>query len=263
MNTENTLVVKHNAGFFSCATIRLIEIIKFFNLHKKLPDIVDSSEQFAFYKKDMSEDIVPAFFEPCSTPIEHTREIVITNEPGEVSFGDYSKFHFSDVNPFINRYFHPSLEVQHMLSDYWVKYAIDPENTCAIFYRGNDKKKECELTPYQDFIDRAQMLLNDNPNIRFLVQPDETEFLEAFKAAFPGRCFYFKETPHMRKKDSAIFYELPPEKKTQHGQYFLAAVIAMSMCKHVISHSGNGSMWLCLYRGNCDNVHQFMNKHIY
>lgn len=259
----STLKILHNAGFFSCATVRLIEIIKFFNINKALPDVVDSSEQFAFYKKDEKENIVPAFYEDSNQTIEHTKEIVVTQEPGEISFGDYSKIHFSEVSQFVNKYFHPSIEVQKMINDYWVKYAIDPENTCAVFYRGNDKQRECEVTPYGHFIDRAHEVLAGNPNIRFLVQPDETEFLEAFKAAFPDRCFYFKETPHMRKKNSAIFYELPPEKKTQHGQLFLASVIVMSMCKHVINHSGNGGMWLCLYRGNTDNVHQFMNKHIY
>lgn len=258
-----TLTIRHNAGFFSCATIRLIEIIKFFNQHKALPDVVDSSEQFAFYKKDPTEDIVPSFYSEARGSIEHEKEIVVTNEPGEISFGDYSKIHFSEVTPFINKYFHPSVEVQSMVNDYWMKYAIDAENTCAIFYRGNDKQKECIVTPYQDFIDQAQKVLDENPNIKFLVQPDETEFLTAFKEAFPGRCVYFSETPHMRKKNSAIFFELPAEKKTQHGQYFLAAVLVMAQCKHVVMHSGNGAMWLALYRGGMEGVYQFMNKHFY
>lgn len=259
----STLVVSHNAGLFSCATIRLIEIIKFFNQNKRLPDIVDSSEQFAFYKKDLAEDIVPAFYADKPNGITHGKEVVLTTEPGEVSFGDYSKFHFDEVVPFVYKYFSPSAVVEGMVHKYWVKYLIDFENTCAIFYRGNDKQKECVVTPYQDFIDKAREVLEANPKIRFLVQPDETEFLHAFTAAFPDRCFYFEETPHMRKKNSAIFFELKPEKKTEHGQLFLAAVMIMAKCKHVIIHSGNGSMWLSLYRGNCDNVYQFMNKHFY
>lgn len=259
----STLTVKHNAGFFSCTTIRLIEIMKYFNRNKALPDIVDSSEQFAFYKKDLSENIVPMFFKEGINEIIHRGDMAVTFEPGEVSFGDYSKFVFEDIAPFIERYFSPSDIVQKMADDYLINYNIDLENTCAIFYRGNDKIKECVVTPYSDFINKAHEVVAANPDIRFLVQPDETEFLDAFTAAFPDRCFYFSETPHMRKKNSAIFYELPPDKKTAHGQYFLAAVLTMAKCKHLITHSGNGGMWCVLYRGNFDNVHQFFNKHIY
>ncbi len=259
-----TLKITHNSGLFSCATIALVEIMKYFNVNKCLPELVDRSEQFVFYKADPSENIIPKLFhEEYTYSIEHEREMVITNEPGEVSFGDYSKFHFGDTGPFVARYFTPSREVLDIMQMYMNKYALRTENTCAVFYRGNDKKRECEVTPYSEFIEKAKELLQAQPDIKFLVQPDETEFLEAFKETFPGRCVWFSETPHMRKKDSAIFYELPAAQKTPHAQYFLAAVIVMSLCKHVITHSGNGSMWLALYRGNMTNVHQFMNKHIY
>jgi len=261
---ETTLRITHNAGFFSCATIRLIEIIKFFNRNKALPEIIDDKEQFAFYKRELSDNIVPTFFEQRNDiPIVHHGEICVTNESGEVSFGDYSKLHFDEVMPFVNKYFYPSKIVRCMMTDYKMKYNIDFDNTCAIFYRGNDKQRECDVTPYADFINKAKEILSDNPNMRFLVQPDETEFLEAFTAAFPDNCFWFSETPHMRKKDSAIFYELPKDKKTDHGCYFLAAVLTMAKCKHLITHSGNGGMWAVLYRGNFNGVFQFRNKHIY
>lgn len=238
--------------------------MKYFNENKQLPEVFDRSEQFAFYKENLTDDIISKLFDTNLTfVIDHTKEVRITDEPGEVSFSDYSKFHFKDTAPFVARYFTPSNEVLGILQMYLNKYLLRLENTCAIFYRGNDKKRECDLTPYSDFINKAKEVLAENPDILFLVQPDETEFLEAFTAEFPGRCIVFEETPHMRKKDSAIFYELPLAEKTPHAQYFLAAVIALSMCKHVITHSGNGSMWLTLYRGNMDNVHQFMNKHIY
>ena len=46
-----TVTVTHNAGFFSCCSIRLHDIIMFFNTNKRLPDIVDSSTQFIWYKR--------------------------------------------------------------------------------------------------------------------------------------------------------------------------------------------------------------------
>lgn len=258
-----TLITRHNAGFFSCCTLRLLDIIQYFNRNKELPEVVDSSEQFVFYKSKEG-DLTPLLFETDNIDIRYEKDIVVTHEPREITFSDYSKIHFDEVDPFVRKYFLPSWDVRMICENYVNKYSIDFSNTCAVFYRGNDKSKECEVTSHQDFIDKAKELLYANPDIRFLVQPDETEFLEAFTAEFPGRCVWFEETPHMRKKDSAIFFELPLEKKTEHALYFLAAVIVMSQCAHVITHSGNGGMFLCLYRGGMHNVHQFMvASHIY
>lgn len=251
------LKITHNAGFFSCCTIRLIEIMKFYNAHGCLPDVVDSTEQFAFFKKDETEDITGQFFQETNEEIAKGHHEA-TYCPGEISFGDYSQLIYQNITPFINRYFTPSEKVKQIIQGYEQDYQIDFSNTCAVFYRGNDKQRECDITPYQQFIDKAKLYVKINPHIKFLVQPDETEFLEAFTSAFPGRCFWFKETPHMRRKNSAIFYELPAEKKTDHGCYFLAAVITMAKCNKLLTHSGNGGMWAVLYRGSFDGVTQFM-----
>jgi hypothetical protein len=254
----------HNAGFFSCCTIRLIDIMKYFNRNQQLPEVVDSTEQFAFYKKELSENIIPELFEEKNTAKMYQRPLHLTHEPKEVSFSDYSKLVFEDAAFFVDKYFAPSARVRGIMDMYLQKYGIDFTNTCAVFYRGNDKQRECEITPYSAFIEKAKELEQQYPGLRFLVQPDETEFLEAFTAMFPGKCIYFSETPHMRKMDSTIFYQLPPEQKTEHGCNFLAAVITLSKCQHLITHSGNGGLWAILYRGDFTNVHQFMVKrHIY
>jgi len=240
--------------------------MQYWNEHGCLPDIVDSSEQFFFYKANpnnpSAENLVPLFFKDGDNEIPEGQHIA-TYEPREISFTDYSKLLFDNITPFVKRYFTLSDKVQGIVSDYETKYAIDYENTCAIFYRGNDKQRESDLVPYSTYVDKANEILSANPNVRFLVQPDETEFLEYFTSAFPDRCFYFDETPHMGKKDSAIFYELPFDKRAEHGCYFLAATYAISKCKHMITHSGNGGMWAVLFRGNFENVHQFIVNHIY
>ena len=48
--------ITHNAGFFSCCSVKLTEIVEFINSNKRLPDIVDSSEQFIVYKNDKDKD---------------------------------------------------------------------------------------------------------------------------------------------------------------------------------------------------------------
>ena len=43
--------ITHNAGFFSCCSVRLTEIVNFINTNLgQLPYNVDSSEQFIWYR---------------------------------------------------------------------------------------------------------------------------------------------------------------------------------------------------------------------
>ena len=58
-----TLIVLHNSGFFSCCTVRLARIIEYFNKFAKLPEIVDSSVQFEWYKPEPKRPIVHEYLE--------------------------------------------------------------------------------------------------------------------------------------------------------------------------------------------------------
>ena len=69
---KKVLKITHNAGFFSCCTIRLLEIINYFNLNKELPLIVDSSVQFEVYKNEnidilyyMCRNLFLSYFSHC------------------------------------------------------------------------------------------------------------------------------------------------------------------------------------------------------
>ena len=54
------LKVSQNAGFFSCCTVRLREIINFYNDRHILP-IVDSYNLFELYKLNVKDDISTIF----------------------------------------------------------------------------------------------------------------------------------------------------------------------------------------------------------
>jgi hypothetical protein len=253
------IVTKHNGGFFSCCTQRLIEIVNYTNLHGQLPDIVDSSEQFLYYKSKPSENLIPVYFEDYNNiPVNLNLPASFSTDGREMQYSPYRSINFYLLNPFIQKYFSPSKVVQNWVDVFTSKYQLDYNNLCGVFYRGNDKSRETTIAPYNEFIFKAQQILDKNPGIKFLVQPDETEFLETFTAAFPDRCIWFEETPHMKSKSSCIFYELPTNKKTEHGSTFMAATICLSKCNHLITHSGNGGNWAILYRGNTDNVYQWL-----
>ena len=50
-----SLIITHNAGFFSCCSVRLHHIVRFINDFKKLPNSVDSSKQFEWYKQNKND----------------------------------------------------------------------------------------------------------------------------------------------------------------------------------------------------------------
>ena len=41
------------------------------------------------------------------------------------------------------------------------------------------------------------------------------------------------------------------------AQNFLAIMIIMSRCKHLITSAGNCDLWISLYRGHTDNLIQY------
>jgi len=251
----------HNAGFFSCCTIRLLDIIAYYNENGKLPDEVDSTEQFLHYKTKPGDNVIPFFFH------EETEKYMKLDVPVPVKvrfdcmaiqFDAYKNLDFEAITPFVKKYFEPSIPVCESLWNLEDKYKLDFANLCSVFYRGNDKVTEMKVASYDMFIEKAKEIKAANPEIRFLVQPDEKEFLEAFKRVFPDS-IYFTETPMLNKMMSAMFFEIPVEQRGEYGRNFYAAVLCLSRCSHVITHSGNGALWLALYRGHADNIHQVFN----
>lgn len=65
MSNSSLLTITHDCGFFSCSSVRLDIISKYIVDNKKLPEIIDCSKQFSWYKPEdkISEDITNDYFE--------------------------------------------------------------------------------------------------------------------------------------------------------------------------------------------------------
>jgi len=259
---DNSKVLKiiHNAGFFSNASIGLMDIMIYFNRNKGLPDIVDRSLQWGHFKTTQMDNLIGFYFREVHTKIHWGNEVRITKHSEDFQFTPYRDICFEDIAPFIYKFFTPSEHVRSIVSHYEWKYQLDYENTCAIFYRGNDKIRETTIAGYDEFINQALAIRNEQPNIKFLIQPDETEFLQyCIDNLGKDKVISFEETPHMLKRDDCIFYKLPQGERAEYGAKYFAAVLCLSRCKHLITHSGNGGFWSAAYRGHANNVHQFLN----
>tara|TARA_E500000331_G_C17241489_1_gene707179 strand:- start:464 stop:1261 length:798 start_codon:yes stop_codon:yes gene_type:complete len=257
-----SVVLTHNAGFFSCCSVKLYEIVKFINSNKKTPDNVDSSQQFEWYKNNNDNDITYEYFEHYNN-IQNIEIKYPINYHWRYQFVNYSKLDYNIIIPLIKKYFSPSKNIQDIINNIEKKYNLVYENICTLFYRGNDKNRETKICGYDAYFKYANEIIKNNPNILFLIQSDETEFIEFMTEKFPNNSFYFKdEIRHMKKCDDTVDIKMKDTNK-EFSKYYLAITIIMSKCKYIICGSGNCSIWIMFYRENCKNVIQNLNDAFY
>jgi hypothetical protein len=254
---NNTVQVGKGGGFFSCCSCRLDAIVDYINTYMTYPDNVDSSKQFNPYKIGLpkNQDITFVYF-------EHYNNINTNLLPTPIIYNQsyqwhtYKNLNFEKLSPIVEKYFTPSTEIKKIKSNIEIKYAIDYANICVLFYRGNDKGREIILCGYDVLISKAREIKETNPNIKFLIQSDESEFIEAVQKEFPDNSFYFKdEIRHMSKTRNTVDLVFRND-NFKFSKYFLAITLIMSQCKYVICASGNCDIWITLFRKNCDNVFQ-------
>jgi len=278
-----------DGGFFACCTILLEAIVNYFNENKQLPDYIDTINVYNWYKTEAqlndNVDIRSQYFEENSniiidyTPLNNsilTADELSTKLPnsnlhrynknvdyeGSYQFLDYSKLDLGSILPFIQRYFSPSQQTKNIISQIENKYNIDYDNICVLFFRGNDKFTETQLPNYSEIYEDALKIYTENPDIKFLIQSDETEFIEFMTNTFPNNSFYFKdEMRHMKRCNNTVD-RIMKTQNSEYSKYFLAIVMIMAKCKYIVCSSGNCSIWTIFFRGNVENVYQHLKPPI-
>jgi len=253
--------ITHSLGFFSCCSVRLSQIVKFANLNKRLPEIVDSSEQFGWYKNDKNKkkDITFDYFEHYKN-VKDVNIIYSIDFKHDYQFLNYANLNYKNITPLIKKYFSPSSEINDIINNIKKKYKLFYKNICVLFYRGNDKNKETTICSYDEYLNYTNQLLKINPKLRFLIQSDETGFIEFMTHKFPNNSFYFNdEIRHMKKCSSTVDIVMKSQ-NYEFSKKYLAITIIMSRCKYIICGSGNCDMWIMLYKGNNKNVIQNLNR---
>jgi hypothetical protein len=260
------LEITHDSGFFSCCSQKLHDIVKYINIKKIFPVILDCKKQFSLYKQEtqINQDITSEYFEP----INHNNDYV-NNEYFDFhwlyQFIDYKKLDYNKLSPLINKYFSINDNIKNIISFIEDKYKLDYNETCVLFYRGNDKMTETTLCGYDDMIKKANTIKNINPNIQFLIQSDETEFINIMLLTFPNSIVFYDEIRHMHKIKSSVdivckkLYNMNIV-NFEYSKKYLAITVIMSRCKYVVCGSGNCSLWIALYRNNADNIYQFLEN---
>ena len=256
-------------GFFSCCTSRFRAIIYYyFNVYKKLPDHIDSSELFRYFKYKEDLNVEKEYFKTSTdVAINYTKPVKITTHKYEDQYSDYKLLNFRDINPFVEKYFTPSDKVMNIIDKMEKKYNLDYRNLCALFYRGNDKAKETNAPTYDEFLKKATEIKKKYPHLKFLIQSDEKDFLERMENEFPDSIIFKDEIIAIENScKNVIDFSSDKDKRKNNFEYllkFLAITVIISKCEHIICTSGNCSFWVVLYRGNADNVYQYSSPKQY
>jgi hypothetical protein len=255
--TDNTLVIKHNAGFFSCCFVRLYKIIEFFKQNKKLPSVVDTSHMYGMYKKN-NTDITFDFFEPYDNDItidsNYNKDIIQWDE----QFFNYKYIDYQNNGPFIKKYFTPSSTITNLSTQLLKKYNIQPEQCIGLYYRGTDKLEETLLDSFDSYYNKLQEVVQQHPNIQILLQTDSAPFIDYMKdkklqsiIIKENTTSYTNKGIHNEKSSSDNYLDI---------QYLFATLLILSKCKYIICSSGNVSVWMMYYRQHADKVYQNINK---
>ena len=90
------------------------------------------------------------------------------------------------LKPFVLSVFSPSDNILNIIKNIESKYNIDYDNTCVLFLRGGDKQRETKIPMYEEYTNKVKSE-HHNENLRswYLIQSDETEFIEEMYLYLP------------------------------------------------------------------------------
>lgn len=269
------IILTHDAGFFSCLNIQLLSIIEYYNIYKKWPKIIDSSQQFKNYKLYPNHNI---FFEIFEYPSQYNLKSLSIIKKKNIKFScvhQFLNYHteldYKSLSKIVRVYFDIKKSFVINYIDYLIiKYKINLQKSCFIRFRGNDKIKETKQPRFEDVIYRATKLTTNGDDgnkkkneIRFIVQTDVLEFFEKFHEKFP-KAIRFNEILIIKKNDQESIQNLfSGHMHLKSTFFYIASIYIMSLCKFIICTSGNGEIFSMLWRGNSKNVQQFLNDKWY
>lgn len=257
-----SVICRHNAGFFSCCSVKLHQIVDYINLNNKLPNRVDSSKQFAKYKKHGNQgDITFDFFQPINNTNIDTKNRIDYRNPYQ--YIPYSKLDFKNISPLVDKYFSPSDKVLTLHDDLIQKYNINIDKLVSVYYRGTDKITETKIAPFEQvylYIEKIKEMVGNN--IQILIQTDSAKFIDYINNKNLLNVIIINENK-TSYTNMGIHNENSSETNYNDMLNLFATFLVISKSKYIITTSGNCSIWMMFYRGHANNVFQYLNGEWY
>ena len=251
------ILTNHWAGFFSCNCMRLAQIINFCNLNKEDPDEIINNNMYTWYNSNTNIDICKDFF-ITNNEIDVNYEYIekAPNVPNVcMQFMNYKELELTEIYKYVNKFFSPSQKILDIKQKIIEKYSVDINNSCVLFCRSNDKATETRIPTYDEYTVEADKIVKINPNIKFIIQSDECEFIDYMKNKYPNNIIFYDEIRIINKNTSMTVdnHGRTPDNNYKYMLNFLAIVLIMSECKYVICNKGNISLWILFFRQHLEN----------
>jgi hypothetical protein len=253
-------VRRHHHGFFSCLSVRLLDIVNFIKYNNKLPNDVDSSELFSLYKDidNQNNDITYDYFKRYNNI--KCKNFINCSFSHNFQYIDYAKLHTNNSG-LINKYFNPSEKINETVINLQKIYKINIDNTVGVYYRGTDKYCETPIAEFDDFYNKI-VSIKDIENKQIIIQTDTTQFLDYIKNKKLNNVIIIKENSTSSTR-RGIHKEKTGKENHECMIYLFSTFLILSKCKYFICSSGNCSLWMVLYRGHGKNIRQFCRKKWY
>lgn len=263
MDMNQTIVINHNFGFFSCCSVRLAEIILYVNKYNKLPVDVNSSNSFRMYKcADI--DVTFHFF-------THYNEIHPQIEPEYkhididhncYQFTNYKNIDYTYIIPFITKYFTPTPSILSNYNNLINKYNIIPQKCIGLYYRGTDKAGETEIDSFESYYNKLKEIELIDPGLQVIIQTDTIQFLEYMKEQHKNKHknIIVIEENNLFYTNKGIHYEQNSRVNYLNMYHLFSTFLILSKCKYILCSTSNCSLWITFYRNNANNVYQNLNK---
>lgn len=241
-----------DSDFFSCSSARLTAIVEYVNNRHMLPDIIDSSRQYKWYKNDEKDvtfdyfkhyDEVSVVVPIAKFPVtfyERNAENAEKSDKNSEKFSEYKLINFDMITKYICKYFLPSIEVMKQLTCIENLYKIDYNNSLVVFYN-EPVDTQTQMETYEMYLLQVEEIINQNSGLQVLVNSVDNGFLE-----------YMREKMHM----DCVYLDNDMENREIFSKKCLAVVLLMSKCKYIVCSSDECSLWTMYYRGNSTNVYQ-------
>ncbi len=250
--SKKTYFLIHNAGFFSCASMALQEVIDR-NYTK-----INARFGMRLYKRFLFSDPWMCYFSGVSNlKIDNAIQfLAISGQLPRTEWWqeNYSLLPSKQTKAIIKKYFTPSKRVLHRKKELILQHKIITSKTIGVHFRGTDKSQELPLTPIQRYSDILDILIRENPTYKILIQTDDLVAEEFLAAKFNEKTIMFSGLK--TNKGRVSMHYLSARRPVKPTIDYFARVLILSECAHLVTHTGNGALWEVLYRGNSKNVIQ-------
>lgn len=257
------LICKHNAGFFSCCSVKLNQIISYINANKSIPEHIDCTKLMSLYnpywlwEHPVFDDITSDFF-------ENNNYINVNTTKYYKLLWDISNYS-NEHDDIIRKYFTPTGTIINTSNKLIRQNKIFVNNCIGLYVRMTDKQEETNIGKFEDYKNKLNEILKNDPKLKIFVVTDSTNFLNYIKEHFQS--IYIKELRtttsqlgiHKYNEEGRLDKSVVENNYNEIINYLFPAFLILSKCKYFVCNSSNCSTWTVIYRKTTRNVYQFID----